>query len=738
MAAETKVLEIDFTSTIQEIITLKIATAELTEQNKELKKVVEGNAEALEKYEGSIEDARLEMEKNNSAIRLNKQEVKENQRAVDAMTKSVTAQKGSIEANRAQLKVLTEQYLKLGKPTFEQTKRINDLTNTLKRQESAIGNNTRNVGNYTASINESLKGIKLFGTDVGAISNLMSSSGVSIKGATTSLGGFSKALVATGVGALVLALGYLIANFDKVQKAITDNREAINKYTKVLFLISAPLALTIKGLQFLQDNLAEIQQTLVGLSNVAETVFSAIADAVNNLADLNFAGVKESFSNLGEESIKSFYEGQQQERARQDKVAQEELLKTEIAKNKRLIDLIDAQGNDTFSLRKKILEDELSLLKVGTEDYLDKLNEIEILVATRNKRIFDEQRELTKKRIEDIEKLQKAVKDLEKAIRPSQIENEAVEIPIAPTIDIPKVEAAVQEVRTRFQNIMQDEGDNTLFDALGFGQLSQDKLGFALESAASAVDAISSIGQVRNENALAQIEERRVAEVQAVEDSVASEKEKAAKIANINEKFNNEKLKQEKDYARRQKGAQIVQAIINGALAVTNALATVKPFLPLGVAAAALAATTTAVQVGVIASQKLAEGGEVVNVGGKPHIQGGTAYIGEDGNAFEVERGEKIFVLKKTASDYISGLSTINQMFGGKSFAGKPSRYNALGGEVAATFDGGFAARESRNNVENQLSLASILKNMPAPVVRVSEINRVQNNNEQSVGVSEL
>lgn len=726
---ESKVIEIDFTDTIQEIISLKVATAELTEANKELKKVTEGNAEALEKYEGTIEDARLELEKNNSTIRLNKQEIKENQRAVDALTKSQTAQAGSIEANRAKLKVLTEQYLKLGKPTFEQTKRLNDLTNTLKRQESAIGNNTRNVGNYTASINESLKGIKLFGTDIGAISNLMASSGVTIKGATSSLGGFSKALISTGVGALVLALGYLIANFDKIQKSLSENREEVNKWTKVLAFVAPQIAIIIKGLQFFQDNLAEIQQVLAGLGKVAETVFNSIASAADAFFNLDPAGIKAAFSTLGEDVQKAFYEGQKEEIGRQQQAATDLLVKAEIETSKRRLNVMEAQGKDTYALRKKILEQELSLIKEKGEDFLNKQNELDVLIATKLTEQLSELRQ--KSAIELDAFLKEQIKGLNKAVETLGVD--PIALPVAGQIDIPALEAQAKEVGTRLQNILRDEEGSSLFDALGVSDLDEQKINASLETASSLVSSLDSIAQVKFENDVARIEDKRLAEIKAVQDSVASEQDKAAQIEIINEKFNNQKLKQEQEFQRKQKGLQITQAIINGALAVTNALATVQPFIPLGVAAAALAATTTAVQIGTIAAQKFAEGGEV-NVGGKPHSQGGTTYVGEDGNAFEVERGERIFVMKTTASQEMDRYSKWNQLFGGKSWTGKPTRYAAEGGSIdfAPSFDGGLSAREASANV------GSNFRNMPPIEVAVSEINRVQGNVRQSAKVSEL
>jgi hypothetical protein len=65
-----------------------------------------------------------------------------------ANTDATNFNNNSIKQNRELLKALNAEYIGLSKPTKEQTANIKKLSDTLKEQESAIGNNTRNVGNY--------------------------------------------------------------------------------------------------------------------------------------------------------------------------------------------------------------------------------------------------------------------------------------------------------------------------------------------------------------------------------------------------------------------------------------------------------------------------------------------------------------------------------------------------------------------------------------------------------------
>lgn len=98
--------------------------------------------------------------------------------------------------------------------------------------------------------------------------------------------------------------------------------------------------------------------------------------------------------------------------------------------------------------------------------------------------------------------------------------------------------------------------------------------------------------------------------------------------------------------------AAIAQAVINGALAIGNALATVKPF-PAALVAAASVAVSTAAQTAVIRSQPMpqfAEGSEFVEGAGT-----GTS----DSITAKLSRGERV-VTAKTNKDYFDGLSVIH------------------------------------------------------------------------------
>lgn len=104
----------------------------------------------------------------------------------------------------------------------------------------------------------------------------------------------------------------------------------------------------------------------------------------------------------------------------------------------------------------------------------------------------------------------------------------------------------------------------------------------------------------------------------------------------------------------------------------------------LGAVAAGAAVAMGLSNVKKIASTKppKAERGMAIDIGGKRHSAGGTKFYGEDGTAFEAEKGEKMFILSRRASAALAPLlSDINQQYGGVSLA-KSSTYLASGGQV--------------------------------------------------------
>lgn len=127
-------------------------------------------------------------------------------------------------------------------------------------------------------------------------------------------------------------------------------------------------------------------------------------------------------------------------------------------------------------------------------------------------------------------------------------------------------------------------------------------------------------------------------QIKAQRQSLAEEK----RLEIEKEKLEKQKEAAEKAQAKKNHDRQLAQAIVSGALAVVNGFATT-PFIPAGIAAGALAAAVTAVQIANIKRQQyLADGGVIE---GRSHAHGGVKTLG---GRVEVEGGE--FITNKTTT----------------------------------------------------------------------------------------
>lgn len=183
----------------------------------------------------------------------------------------------------------------------------------------------------------------------------------------------------------------------------------------------------------------------------------------------------------------------------------------------------------------------------------------------------------------------------------------------------------------------------------------------------------------------------------------------------------------------------VVQATINTYLGATKALAQGGI---LGIAQAAIVIAFGMKQVLSIAKQKdpdtkistsvkkYAKGGQIY---GKSHAQGGVTFRGDNGQVFEAEGGENVYIMKKTASAEINALSALNEAHGGNSFATSGLYKFADGGMVASISEANRAVRQMdnvrlSNETINQLAgvVIGAVSSMPNPVVAVQDINTGQ------------
>ncbi len=278
----------------------------------------------------------------------------------------------------------------------------------------------------------------------------------------------------------------------------------------------------------------------------------------------------------------------------------------------------------------------------------------------------------------------------------------------------------LNEQKTEFANKL--ENDNTFLEKLA----EVDKyLNAILSTTNNISNAITAGISQAVDNNIAQFERERDAAVLLLEDrynqNLEADGEYAAKKEEIEREFNKKRQKELKKLFIANKAASIIQATIQGALSVTQALASLPP--PLSFVFAALNGAAAAAQIGIISAskppQEFAKGGifkDQFADGGM--IKGPGSGTSDSINA-RLSNGESIINARSTAM-FNPILSAINQIGGGVAFTPESK---------ISTNPTGIKENKTENqtqalNISVSVSEAEVTK-VQNKVTRIQERNRV-------------
>lgn len=188
--------------------------------------------------------------------------------------------------------------------------------------------------------------------------------------ATKGLSGFKKALIGTGIGAIVVAIGLLIANFDELNnwiKNVTGGALDLTKVFDGLKGIFDNIGPTLKSfgnlvLQYLLAPFRTVIDTAKGLGNIFQNLFKGDFDGVKKAAEDMASNIKSNFTAVGD-AAKDFgstvAEGYTNGvKKAEEKVAQK--AKEEAAKK---AEEYKKQQNERLNQRKATLDAELAYQK---------------------------------------------------------------------------------------------------------------------------------------------------------------------------------------------------------------------------------------------------------------------------------------------------------------------------------------------------------------------------------------
>jgi hypothetical protein len=187
------------------------------------------------------------------------------------------------------------------------------------------------------------------------------------------------AIIASGIGIAAIAVGALVTNWEKFSNALTTS---------------------FPSFKIVTDFFNNFRQIAAGTLASVVKGFEIVGDTVGKLFTGDVSGAIKAAKSFGEETSKA-YSGAFAEEDRKIKI------ENGLKDRQFALDLEEAKGKDVRAKRIKLMQDELSLLKKGSEDYNTKLVEIEKIrtdIRQTEKEKKDKEDEEAKKKREAFDK----------------------------------------------------------------------------------------------------------------------------------------------------------------------------------------------------------------------------------------------------------------------------------------------------------------------------------------------
>lgn len=288
---------------VEKILDIKVNYNEAIKAIAEYQTKIDKAKEAEAKLKEQLKAGDIKRQQYNEEMAASKAYINDCNDSIRVITKTMQnqlkqekAQENSLVSLRAKLSNLTAEYDALseaerkGASGTELKNKINEVTDALKGAEEETQRYYRNVGNYKEAIMEAananipfVQQINVMVTSLGGVRNYLSGVKTEMLTVSTTTTGWIKvlkllkvALLGTGIGVLIVALGSLVSWFTKTQKGV----EAANK-------IMGTLGATVN---VLIDRAGKLGSALVNLftgnfkqaGNDAKSIFAGIGDEIVN------------------------------------------------------------------------------------------------------------------------------------------------------------------------------------------------------------------------------------------------------------------------------------------------------------------------------------------------------------------------------------------------------------------------------------------------------------------------
>jgi len=293
----------------------------LAKQEKELAKAIsEGTVTEKEAADAAKSLAEQQV-KNNLILKETKKEFQDSEKAVISNAKANRVNEGSIAQMRLEVSKAQKQYVNLSKAERDNEKiggalqkQIKEQNDELKELEKNVGINGRSVGDYGKAVEGVLPLMGGFGQQIqavvgnlGQIKTAIGKFSTAQKGLLTStkatnggLKAFRVALISTGIGAIVVALGTLIAAFLSTQRGVDALTKVLRPLQEIMnSILGVVQNLATSGLDRLKKAFEDPKQAAIDLGNaIKENLITRIL-AVPKLIKAAASAYINSFKLIG-------------------------------------------------------------------------------------------------------------------------------------------------------------------------------------------------------------------------------------------------------------------------------------------------------------------------------------------------------------------------------------------------------------------------------------------------------
>lgn len=232
---------------VEKVLDIKVNYNEAIKAIAEYQTKIDAARDAEKSLKKQLKDGEISRQQYNEEMAASKAYIADCNDSIRIITKTMQNQikqekemEGSLKALRAELSNLTNEYDSLSESERKSAKgedlknKINEVTDALKGAEEETQRYYRNVGNYKNAIIEAananipfVEQINQMVTALGGLKDYFSGVKGEMVAVSAGTSGLTKvlkllkvALVSTGIGALVVALGSLVAWFTKTQKGV--------------------------------------------------------------------------------------------------------------------------------------------------------------------------------------------------------------------------------------------------------------------------------------------------------------------------------------------------------------------------------------------------------------------------------------------------------------------------------------------------------------------------------------